>query len=376
MTGVGIRACVLLISIGGLEPKPFAPGVSIDWQRQAIHVDGVVVLREGMLELLACTPNTREHESIIQIQAQARQIYDALGLIGLEPGHPPYWDARTKQVVPAAGPRIRIEITYEDQGEHRCVLAHQWLWDLARDAPCRPLSWVYSGSRLLGPVRLEADIEGTIICVVDFDAALLSLPQSHSADNEALWLGPNTAVIPPLGTPVSLILSKRPEHEQTCYLDRFGRILYADKYRGYIELQWMIREALDAHPDLAVNVEYDPNGQAADRQALDDLLVRAGVRTQQINFEQSGEAAWFRWAQAADTPGQLRSLAEIVDSGSVRISAVQRQLEFCGRWIVDVCAGLNARLRWLERSLLGSMSDPEQQEPKQRARNETVPERD
>ncbi|MCH8851940.1 MAG: hypothetical protein IID41_04735, partial [Planctomycetes bacterium] len=70
--------------------KPFMPGVRINWQEREVEVAGVVVLREGMLELFACSADTREHESIMRISARPAHVYQALGLLGLEPGSPPY----------------------------------------------------------------------------------------------------------------------------------------------------------------------------------------------------------------------------------------------------------------------------------------------
>ncbi|UCE61208.1 MAG: hypothetical protein JSU63_05560, partial [Phycisphaerales bacterium] len=64
------------------QPRQFAPGVKIDWQRRVVEVDASVVLREGPLELLACSPQTREHESILAVRARPLHIYQAMGLIG------------------------------------------------------------------------------------------------------------------------------------------------------------------------------------------------------------------------------------------------------------------------------------------------------
>src|ERR1043166_8218583 len=45
--------------------RPFQPGVRIDWEQKAVEIDARVVLREGPLELFACSPQTKEHESIL-----------------------------------------------------------------------------------------------------------------------------------------------------------------------------------------------------------------------------------------------------------------------------------------------------------------------
>jgi len=68
--------------------RPFADGIQINWTRKQVEVEATVVLREGPLELLACSPNTREHESILVIEARPLHIFKAMGLIGLQPGKP------------------------------------------------------------------------------------------------------------------------------------------------------------------------------------------------------------------------------------------------------------------------------------------------
>ena len=55
--------------------KPFMPGVRINWQDREVEVAGVVVLREGMLALFASSPGTREHESIVRINARPMHVY-------------------------------------------------------------------------------------------------------------------------------------------------------------------------------------------------------------------------------------------------------------------------------------------------------------
>ena len=69
------------------------------------------------------------------------------------------------------------------------------------------MAWVFSGSRKSGAGRFLADLDGTVICVVDFASALISIGAVHSADNEALWLEANTEAIPPIGTACTLVIA-------------------------------------------------------------------------------------------------------------------------------------------------------------------------
>src|SRR5262249_47527761 len=99
-----IASFVLVASVLGAPPATqpagkvvrFADGVTIDWGRRQVEIDSQVVLREGVLELLACSRGTKEHESILQVRAQPLNVYQALGMLGLPDGQPPRFDEATK----------------------------------------------------------------------------------------------------------------------------------------------------------------------------------------------------------------------------------------------------------------------------------------
>jgi hypothetical protein len=129
-----------------------------------------------------------------------------MGLIGLFPGSPVRYDAEHERVIPAHGERLQIEVRYSDDGRDRSVPLEAWMTDLGRKAPPGRIEWVFAGSRTLEDGRFAADPEGTVICVVDFEAALIAPAALHSADNELLWLAANTEAIPPLDTPCTIII--------------------------------------------------------------------------------------------------------------------------------------------------------------------------
>lgn len=188
------------------SPQKFSPGVRINWAQRVVEVDGVVVLREGPLELLACSPNTREHESILMVAARPRDIYQAMGLVGLEPGAPLRYDQARKRWFPPTGERLRIHVRYHDRIGEKTVPVEEWLVASKDHRSPDTLDWVFAGARILPGGVYTADLEGTIICVVDFETALIAPGSLHTADNELLWLAANTQAIPPMGTPVVLVI--------------------------------------------------------------------------------------------------------------------------------------------------------------------------
>ncbi|MBK8270130.1 MAG: hypothetical protein IPK83_18270 [Planctomycetes bacterium] len=186
----------------------YQPGIRIDYRGLQIEVDAEVILRTGELELFAyCkSPTPKEHETILRTSVKAEHIYQALGLIGLKPGNPVMYDWETSKVTPASGDAVDVLVRYEEGGETIERNVCEWMYDLERDAVMAPKHWLFTGSRRDEKGRFAADVEGTLVTVVNFDTAVLSLPESHSDSDGELWVAARTEVIPEVGTKLTLIL--------------------------------------------------------------------------------------------------------------------------------------------------------------------------
>src|SRR5205823_10140390 len=118
-----------------------------------------VCLREGPLEVFLCKLNTKEHESIVHIDADAREIHFALVAAGAAPGSPAQFvDPKTGKpdYKPATGTKIKVTVTYREKGKVKTSPAADWVLDkvankhLAHD-------WVFAGSRFFkDPERPKA----------------------------------------------------------------------------------------------------------------------------------------------------------------------------------------------------------------------------
>jgi len=186
--------------------REFVPGVRIDWTAKTVLVDAKVVLKKGPLELVACSPKTREHESILVAPARPMYIFQAMGLIGLSPGKPLSYDERNNKWLPPSGDAVDILVRCQEAGHERPVPIAEWLEVVETKEPPADVEWVFSGSLNLPDGRFAADVEGTLICVVDFEAALIAIRALHTADNEMLWLRARTEAIPPVGTACTLLI--------------------------------------------------------------------------------------------------------------------------------------------------------------------------
>ncbi len=190
--------------------RDFAPGVVIDWTKKRIEIETVVVLREGPLELAVCSPRTREHESVLAVKSRPLHVFQAMGLIGLEPGSPARYDQASKRWEPPRGDALRLSVRCGGDEKQEVLPVEAWMLDVESMKPVETLNWVFAGSRTYESGRFGADVDGTVVCVVDFDTALITVGELHSADDDQLWLAANTDAIPPIGTACTLFIDRRP----------------------------------------------------------------------------------------------------------------------------------------------------------------------
>ncbi len=271
--------------IGSGKPrniKPFAPGVRIDWGERRVEVDARVVLRKGPLELLACTAGTKEHESILVVQASATHIFQAMGLIGLEAGHPSRFDEPSQKVLPPSGQPLSIQVRFRNKKVATTVPVDRWLLNASTGEPVENLVWVFSGSRVFGDGRLGADSEGTVLCVVDFDTALMAVGAAHSADNEALWVVANPDLIPPMKTRCTLLIGAAAS-TVTIAIDSSGRLLF----EGSPTSVKRVGELLDASKDSTGRLEVVADRGLSEEGLAEAVLrlVRSGIKREAITIE-------------------------------------------------------------------------------------------
>jgi hypothetical protein len=193
--------------------------------RRRVLVGATVCLREGGLECLLCRSHTKEYESILATDADAKEIHAALLVAGAKPGSPVQYIEKKGEVVavPPTGSRIKISIQYDEKGKLVTVPAQRWIRN-AKTKKDLEDDWVFAGSKLLPDPEDEnkkpiyaATSDGSYICIYNMPYALLDLSVNNpNKDPEVRELQPQTARIPPLETKVTLILEpqtddKRPE---------------------------------------------------------------------------------------------------------------------------------------------------------------------
>lgn len=182
----------------------------IDPEEKAVLVDGYVSLNRGLLEMFACGVNTKEHESVVALQSEAYLIHTALLAVGAEVGSTATFHPEFK---PPTGTTIEILIRYRDQeGQWQAARAQDWVRDLRTKKPMTE-SWVFAGSGFwtdpeTGKRHYMAE-SGDLICVSNFSTAMLDIPMQSTQSDEGRLFEANSELVPPLGTPVRLVLKPK-----------------------------------------------------------------------------------------------------------------------------------------------------------------------
>ncbi len=252
----------------------FAPGVRIDWPRSRVEVEGMVVLRDGPLELFACMEGTREHESIVVVRPRPLHVYQAMGMLGLEPGEPSRYDEDADKFVPPTGDALSVQVRVEGQPT---APIEAWMWDIEHDRPLGVTNWVFCGSRQFDGGRFGADLDGTVICVVDFDTALIAPGASHSAANEALWLRARPDRIPERGTRCVIIIEKLEQTMLSVEVGAAGRLLLDGKSADEEGFAAMIQARSAAERLSRIRLTVRDGADPALVRRLEAELARLGV---------------------------------------------------------------------------------------------------
>lgn len=210
------------------------PGMKIMVKKGYIDVDAKVCLAEGLLELIACTKDSKEHESLIMVEPKAAHIHAALLLIGAQPGNP----AMRKEVKTEDGPRwvdieprgqeIDVFLVFgnkDGQPEEHPISKFliKGLGENDDGVPTEPVkkedrafpthTFLFAGSHIYkdgekDPIYL-ADESGNVISLSTFGDELLALPGVHAHENQALDWAIDSTHLPPLDTKIILRLKPK-----------------------------------------------------------------------------------------------------------------------------------------------------------------------
>jgi hypothetical protein len=208
------------------------PGIEIHAEKAMVDVDAQVSLTEGLLELIACTKGTKEHEAIVRIDALPIHVHTALLLIGARNGTPamrkPINEEKTRWMhVRPNGQPVHVSLVLKDaegkvverpindfikrtEGDPYMPDTGSETDGIDEEREAFPDVFLFTGSHLIedkeGNKQYLADQSGHVITISTFGDELLGLADIQSRENGELVWEVDPTHLPPLDTKVTLRL--------------------------------------------------------------------------------------------------------------------------------------------------------------------------
>ena len=185
-------------------------------EERRVLVSASICLTKGALELLMTRKDTKEHEAVLTADIDGRKLKEALLLTGAKEGSPVRFDPKFQ---PAFGQALKITAEYENEKKQVVSInTREWVRNSNTKKPLQH-DWVFAGSRLVpNPLDPKKTIflanDGDLVCVSNFEDALLDLPIRSSKDAADLVWEANTEKIPPVGTKVTVIFEPIPARKK------------------------------------------------------------------------------------------------------------------------------------------------------------------
>lgn len=217
--------------------------LTIDARKREIRFPGEVNMREGVVELLACTKDGKRHESVLVADLRPLHLHLALLLLDATPGRNPgvKYEEGAPQLRTAPGDRVAIFVTWKAPGAKegepapaRTFRAEDLLLDVRTGKPMPETRWVFQGSCMVedrmiaNPDELEkndkarpkwqtverygADVQGSVIVTYIDSASVLANPLETINDDTVYEARKD--VLPAVGTPVEMILIADPPRKK------------------------------------------------------------------------------------------------------------------------------------------------------------------
>ena len=168
---------------------------------------------KGAVEYLVCGRNGKEYESIVVIEATAKEIYDALEKLSVAVGTPPGYDEEKDEPTPPKGTEFIIYAEWKEGDKAKKVRAEELIFNVKTQKPMQQVAWIYSGSRVIADLDSDdedamipqAFMSNDIVALKRFDASALFQNPLPESEEENIYKK-NDALMPKFGTPVMLTI--------------------------------------------------------------------------------------------------------------------------------------------------------------------------
>ena len=174
--------------------------ILLNIEDRVVHFPGQVNMNEGIVELLACAPGGKTHESVLVVNIIPYHLQVALLLLGLN-----YGDNIEYQGDPNTplGDSVEVWIEWQGINQEFRVRGEDLIFNLASKKTMTHTHWIFSGSRIINGTFM-ADREGSIITTYHDPHTILDNPLPGGGNDELYVV--NSKLVPSKGTPVEVFV--------------------------------------------------------------------------------------------------------------------------------------------------------------------------
>jgi hypothetical protein len=174
-----------------------------------LEVSGWVNMQTGLVEVFACAPEGKTHESVIVLDCVPSGLQAGLLALGLEPGKPVEFGTGD-QYTPPTGDGVLVEVHWTDlQGHEQTARAEDWITDEPHKRSMPRCAWIFAGSFLqpvsgtTNDVTFAADYVKSLVTTYHDASSILENPWTEGIDDTVYYS--NDKAVPPVGTSLTAI---------------------------------------------------------------------------------------------------------------------------------------------------------------------------
>ena len=177
--------------------------VIIDTEANEIVIPGRINMQKGLVEVFACSPGGKLHESIIESDIVPYYLQVALLLLGLNPVDPKIFDSGEDL---SRYSQLEILVKWREHDSEKIYRAEELVWDSTNKKTMQQTNWIFRGSLVIDGNFVANEIKSLITTYND-PTTIIDNPLI-TGKNDELYEA-NSNLIPPVGTDVKVIIRKQ-----------------------------------------------------------------------------------------------------------------------------------------------------------------------
>jgi hypothetical protein len=180
-------------------------GVKVDKAARTLQISAVVNMREKVLEYALVTRSGKTHESLFATDVRPTDVHVAALLLGWQPREIIGLTNQTWAIPESSAVVITASWQHAGRSQQRSLNELIGLAEGESEVITRPLDagpWFYNGSRMPEGGPFIAEQGGSIVSLIFDPDALVNNPHPDRNNDDIHF--PNTSLIPPVGTPVTV----------------------------------------------------------------------------------------------------------------------------------------------------------------------------